>query len=84
MYTLNRPQRSPLTAGMQLPIAAGTIHVEAAEPASISALRIELPVAADDRRFCWLRYDGVQLVPLALPPVGGELRIPYVRGPMAF
>lgn len=83
-YTMNRPQRSALTSGMQLPIAAGTIHIEAAEPAAISALRIELPVAAEDRRFCWLRYDGQQLIPLALPPVGGALRVPHVRGPMAF
>lgn len=84
LYTLNRPQRDALEAGAQLPLPAGTIRIEAAEPAAVSKLLIELPVAADDRRFCWLRYDGKQLVPFTLPPVGEELRIPYVRGPMAF
>lgn len=88
LYTINRPPRSPLTAGMQLPIPGSPVdiqvRIESAQPTAVSALRVELPVAADDRGFCWLRYDGKQLIPLALPEVGGELRIPHVRGPMAF
>lgn len=66
------------------PGAAGAIEVEALQGGEPTALRVELPAALEDRRYCWLRYDGRLLQPLTLPPAGARTVVPYVRGPMSY
>jgi hypothetical protein len=81
LYAMMRTEA--IQAGTRFDVGTGTVQVEQASASGVTAFRLELPPSVDDPRFCWLRYDGTQLVPMSLPPVGGSTTVPYVRGPMS-
>lgn len=82
-YTLMRPESSPLLPGTQIPLGELTIRVKSSTPLQIESMELELARQADDPSYCWLRYDGAELVPFLLPAPGGHMTLPYVRGPMS-
>jgi hypothetical protein len=83
LYAMFRPQRSAIPAGARFDLGDATLHVDGASGAGVTELRVELPSAADDPGYCWLRYSGTQLVPVTLPPVGETVTIKWVPGPVA-
>ena len=89
LYALYRSPHEGLGPGSVLPLdeqhaESGIVHIEQAGSQGPTALRFELPVDLDDRRYCWLRYDGKQLLSVKLPAILGRSVIPYSAGPLAF
>lgn len=77
----------PYTSAAQraeVTLSGATVRLGEVDAQGVRSLCVELngaeAASADDPRYCWLRYDGTQLVSIALPAVGSSLVLPYVRG----
>lgn len=83
-YGLSRPARQPIESGAAFPVGEAGLVVEESSADGVRSLLLSLPRSANDRRYCWLRYDGAALVSTPLPELGDQRTIPYVRGPVIF
>lgn len=79
-----RRSAEPLPAHQVIPVGDAAIVVEEASVTGVHSFIVETARPADDPAICWLRYDGKQLVPTAIPQVGASARIAYVQGPLSF
>lgn len=84
LYKEFGPPYTPDAQRTEVALDGATVRLGEVDAQGVKSVCVELNEAeaasADDPRYCWLRYDGTQLVPITLPPVGGSLVLPYVRG----
>ncbi len=84
LYREFGPQRAVDRGQRALPLGDAVVQLGDANQSGVQSLCLELagPATASlaDPRYCWLRYDGTQLVPFELPAVHTQLVLPYVKG----
>lgn len=83
-YGLSHSDRQPIEPGATFKVGEASLRVEESGATGARSLHLSLPRSADDRVYCWLRYNGAELVSMPLPAVGSQRTIPYVRGPVIF
>lgn len=83
-YGLSHSARQPIEPDATFKVGEASLLIEESGAAGVRSLQLSLPISAQDRRYCWLRYNGAELVSMPLPEIGNQSTIPYARGPVIF
>jgi hypothetical protein len=78
---LYRSDAQPLEPGLSVVVEELRAEVLETSAGLVTKVRFELDASLDARSTCFIAWRDQRVAPIAMPPVGQSLTVPYQRGP---